>query len=533
MRVIIRTALGAAAFVCCLALAGPAAANNFCVPTYSADCPASGTNEAEPDLNAALSAYGSDGNPDRVIIAPGTQTSTGSFKAPGNDPLEIIGSGRDKTFLTSSATGNTYVLDLTSGSNRAVTVKNLAVVVPTSFSTGAAVSESADRFESVDLISRNNGSSGVYNPTGGSSFSDVRAFGQNGAGFGGVFYQQSQCGTGPITFERIHITDASSGLIWNCPEANPVTVDRARFTGVGAAISVSDGALVSVTNTLVESGEGAPIRAFSAANKVTTLNLDHLTMVATGDPNQPAIRAQVNGVASPTKDIEISIGNSIISGFANSWSLEAPVDSVKGNVSLDASFLASDSDGLTAGESFVTGANNLALGGEAIFAAADDFRLATGSVVIDAGDPAATLPDHDLDGEPRPVDGNADLVPVGDLGAYEYQPTCEEDPTFCPVDATAPRISKVSFASSPGRGSSLRLKISEAATVKAVFTPLSKRGRPKRGKVKLSRKARAGSLTIKLGKRKLKPGRYRLTLQAADKAGNKSKMITRKVRVKG
>ncbi|HNH87517.1 MAG TPA: hypothetical protein PLE93_10475, partial [Solirubrobacterales bacterium] len=66
MRVIIRTALGAAAFVCCLALAGPAAANNFCVPTYSADCPASGTNEAEPDLNAALSAYGSDGNPDRV-----------------------------------------------------------------------------------------------------------------------------------------------------------------------------------------------------------------------------------------------------------------------------------------------------------------------------------------------------------------------------------------------------------------------------------------------------------------------------------
>ena len=91
----------------------------------------------------------------------------------------------------------------------------------------------------------------------------------------------------------------------------------------------------------------------------------------------------------------------------------------------------------------------------------------------------------------------------------------------------------MSFTSRPGRGSSLRLKISEAATVKAVFTPLSKRGRPKRGKVKLSRKARAGSLTIKLGKRKLKPGRYRLTLQAADKAGNKSKMITRKVRVKG
>ncbi len=48
-----------------------------------------------------------------------------------------------------------------------------------------------------------------------------------------------------------------------------------------------------------------------------------------------------------------------------------------------------------------------------------DYRLEPGSPGIDAGD-AAYAPAIDLDGKPRPLDGNADGVALPDVGAFEY-----------------------------------------------------------------------------------------------------------------
>jgi uncharacterized repeat protein (TIGR01451 family) len=47
-----------------------------------------------------------------------------------------------------------------------------------------------------------------------------------------------------------------------------------------------------------------------------------------------------------------------------------------------------------------------------------NYRLLTGSPCIDAGDPG-TPPSTDLDGDPRPIDGNEDGQPVADIGADE------------------------------------------------------------------------------------------------------------------
>lgn len=64
-----------------------------------------------------------------------------------------------------------------------------------------------------------------------------------------------------------------------------------------------------------------------------------------------------------------------------------------------------------------TGTNNL-LGIDPMFvnAAMQDFHLMPASPAIDAADPAATSPDHDYDGTPRPQGARRDI------GAFEYKP---------------------------------------------------------------------------------------------------------------
>ena len=55
-------------------------------------------------------------------------------------------------------------------------------------------------------------------------------------------------------------------------------------------------------------------------------------------------------------------------------------------------------------------------------AASGDYRLRPGSPCIDAGTNLSALVSSDLNGLPRPLDGNRDGVAGYDMGAYEFNP---------------------------------------------------------------------------------------------------------------
>ena len=92
------------------------------------------------------------------------------------------------------------------------------------------------------------------------------------------------------------------------------------------------------------------------------------------------------------------------------------------------------------------GAGNVDL--DPLFALADDPHLLMGSPCTDTAtnDPPGGLPSTDLDGNPRPIDGDADGVAVADMGACEFNPGQ-------PVIAVSPPI--LEFYAAEGQTGSL------------------------------------------------------------------------------
>lgn len=229
----------------------------------------------------------------------------------------------------------------------------------------------------------------------------------------------------------------------------------------------------------------------------------------------------------------MTLTNSIVVGFEKSFQLEAPTNPLRGDATLSASYSnlagSGETPGTTLGEAYFSGDH--LINQNPGFVGLTDYRLSLESPAVDSGDPASTT-DLDLDGNARPLDGNYDGTAITDMGAYELNPppaSCPVDPTVCP-DETAPKLSKVKFRFRNGKGGALRFRVSEAATIRIVIRPVPKMGRKPVEITRTTGKARG--VAIKLGKRRLKPGRYVLRLVAKDTAGNTSKPVVRRVRVK-
>jgi hypothetical protein len=210
-----------------------------------------------------------------------------------------------------------------------------------------------------------------------------------------------------------------------------------------------------------------------------------------------------------------------------------------------------------------------------------DWSLRPSSPLIDRGNPAAVAPGElDLAGQPRSLDGNGDCVAVPDMGAFEKTGLA----VACPAAPASPSASvgadqgtaaaaaadllaadvqgfglerrrftvgrnptAVAARRRTPRGSAFRYTISEDASARILIeraaTGLRSGRRCVRPSAKLRRRhakrctryTRAGTLTRaatqganrhpftgRIGRRALKPSRYRATITATDAVGNVS-----------
>lgn len=528
--------------------AAPASATTFCVPTFHTGCPNNGTNVAQASFETALTTNGSDGIADRVLVAPLIVTDPDTIEASGSDALEIAGAGPADTILTSSDNGNQFVLNLANRGGGA-TVRDLRIAVPASFpdglGSGAQVKKAT--VENVDVESRNPGSDGIVF-VGGGSFRDGEVYATSGGSVGyGIWTNDSTAGQ--LTVERSRITSPSWGVFADGPGV-PVTVNRVTITDpVAYGVRANGGGQMTVRNTLITSKQGYALSAGGLGAGDSLIDARNVTIVGLPGVPNAAIEAKVfNAVGNG--DATITVRDSIIRGHPNAFNRTAPAFGVGvGNANITFSHTIVNPVGIEAGDGQVTyGAGNLNV--DPLFL--PGYALPATSPAVDAGDPAGGGPTDDHDGAARPRDGNGDGTARNDLGAFEYQPPAAPQgpgpagggssapagpatpasPAGPAADTTAPSLTglKVLRPFTSRKGGRVRLTLSEPARVTLTFTAADRRARPRT--VRRTFRAKAGRNTLKVRARALKARGYRLSAVAVDPAGNRSKAVRRKLRVR-
>src|SRR4051812_29678403 len=175
-RAVQAVAIAAAA----LALPAGAQATTFCVPSFRPDCPNIAGNIATANVETGMQMNASDGVADRIEIASGTYTDTDSFETGGTDPLEIVGAGVDQVRMTTSSTGNIFVVNLYFQS-RPVKMSGVTIVIPAAMGNGLGGGLQAgkpDALDHVDILSLNEGSDGAPSMVGGGTYSNGHIYAQ-------------------------------------------------------------------------------------------------------------------------------------------------------------------------------------------------------------------------------------------------------------------------------------------------------------------------------------------------------------------
>ncbi len=440
--------------------AAPAQATTFCVPTFDpARCPNDGLNVAQANLETAMQSDASDGEADTVVVAPGTYTDPESFDTAGSDALTIEGAGAGgaadptATRLTTSSTGNIYVVNLAASLARDVVMRDLTVVVPPSLpdNQGAALQIADDTLERVDVE--------VANP-----YSDAMpSWPEGGAYKEGTIYPvgngvvRTAIGTGNVAFPgQVSVEDATLVEplygIWGQHPEIPASVERTTIERPSqVAVLASEGGQVTATNSVVLV-DGSITALDAAANTAADaeVDADHLTIVQEG----PASGSAAGSSASSTGKSTMLVENSILRGFGVPYSRVST-----GGGEADLTIRYSNSELGEGGPDSGPGTLDVGTGnidadplfaGAAPYGSPIDLELQPGSPSVDAGDPAPGGATTDFLGAARPQDGDGDGTAIRDQGAFELQPASEPAPGPSPQPSPGPGPAGGAEATSAG-----------------------------------------------------------------------------------
>ena len=501
-----------------------ATATTFCVPTAAA-CPG-GSGVAKTDLEEAMGADGKDGLADTVYLAAGTFTEDGSyepssgFKNPGTiepagtDALTVIGAGTS-TVVTSSGSGNIFLMALGSA-NRAITVRELILRVPASFTDnqGAALQLlEDDKLEDAQIVSRNPDSDAVV----ASGDDVVRNVFMRGESGGTIDSGVTASFGGQVTVEDSRMEGSSWALYVNGENAE-LTARRVTEVGTRTYGGVATAGTLRVENSLFTVEDGIGLYA-SASEKDATVEADQVTIANSGGTTYPAMELKRFGGGAG--DMSIDVSNSILRGFDSGYQIDTVLGPGIGTATLGVRYSNFQNTGNSNGSLDLTTGN---IDVDPLFLG--DYSLPANSPSVDAGDPAAGGLATDFLGAPRPADGDGDGLAVRDQGAFEYQP-----PIPPGGGGGAGGTSGGGGTASGGNGAG------EGKDAAAPQTTIAKGPGSKlpQGKAKFAFRSseKGSSFACKLDKRKAKPcnspktykglapGRHTFKVWATDAAGNK------------
>lgn len=191
-------------------------------------------------------------------------------------------------------------------------------------------------------------------------------------------------------------------------------------SGKDASVLISDslldasGAAPGKQPTALNFGNSFQPNSFSAV-------VDRVTVVGNGDPDSVAIQAYGRGVPPTTLDashLAITGFDKTLDSSLQGGDVEVSIDSSVGDFS-PAAVTSTDNGGGTATTNLGPGIVNA--DPMLVNPSAGDFRLQHESAAVDLGGTSLIPePPTDLNGAPRPVDGDGDGIVATDAGAFEH-----------------------------------------------------------------------------------------------------------------
>ncbi len=386
-------------------------------------------------LTSALSQASLSAEADTIDLAAGTYT--GQFEYDGSSAVTITGAGQTATTLANGGGDHTALELRGSGS---IVAQRLGVSVTGTNEYGLQLDNAGVVVQDVQLVDQ----PAATNANAVVAYAGTLRRATISGDFDRGVYAPDTGGT-LVTVDGLTVAGGSdTTALEGEGTGTSMVASHVKASDVSIAAHASFGGALTVTDSLLEIGTGANMAAAADDNNnsaafSSNITLARDTLVASARNQRGVTIAADRGDA-----MSATVTDTVMTGFAT------PLDCFAtngGSGTITSTNLAYDSGATNASECAVGAvrqAGTIVGDPQFVDPTRGNYRLRAGSPLIDVSDvasPGAT----DLDGHPRPADGNGDCVRRGDVGAYELLLPPSAGGVAVPAPAGAP----VAFTAAP------------------------------------------------------------------------------------